>query len=95
MEDPFTAYRSTGKGYAAYLMDIRRIYGQLRGKMKPGGTVVIEVANLKSGGQVTTLAWDVGREVSKVLHFEGEVVVCWDEYGYGYDHSYCLVYTAR
>jgi len=29
-----------------------------------------------------------------VLHFEGEVVVCWDRYGYGYEHSYCLVYSA-
>lgn len=93
-EDPFTAYRDKGKGYAAYLQDIRSIYGQLRGLMKPAGTVILEVANLKLDGQVTTLAWDVAAEVSKVLHFEGEVVVCWDRYGYGYDHSYCLVYSA-
>jgi hypothetical protein len=53
----------------------------------------LEVANLKSEKQVTTLAWDVGREISKVLRFEGEVVVCWDKYGYGYDHSYCLVFS--
>ncbi len=86
--------RSKGKGYAAYLQDIRSIYGQLRRLMKPAGRVVIEIANLKLDGQVTTLAWDVAQEVSKVLHFEGEVVVCWDRYGYGYDHSYCLVYSA-
>ena len=93
-EDPFTAYRERGKGYSAYLQDMRSIYGQLRGLMKPAGTVVLEVANLKLDGQVTTLAWDVAAEVSTVLHFEGEVVVCWDRYGYGYDHSYCLVYSA-
>ena len=93
-EDPFTAYREKGKGYAAYLQDIRSIYGQLRRLMKPAGTVVIEIANLKLDGQVTTLAWDVAGEVSRVLHFEGEVVVCWDRYGYGYEHSYCLVYSA-
>lgn len=92
-EDPFTAYREKGKGYAAYLQDMRSIYGQLRGLMKPAGTVVLEVANLKLDGQVTTLAWDVAQEVSQVLHFDGEVVVCWDRYGYGYDHSYCLVYS--
>jgi SAM-dependent methyltransferase len=92
--DPFTGYQTQGKGYAAYLHDIRNIYGQLRKQMKPAGTIVLEIANLKLGGQVTTLAWDVAREVSKVLHFEGEVVVCWDKYGYGYDHSYCLVYSA-
>ena len=93
-EDPFSAYREKGKGYAAYLQDIRSIYAQLRTLMKPAGRVVLEVANLKLEGQVTTLAWDVAAEVSKVLHFEGEVVVCWDHYGYGYDHSYCLVYSA-
>jgi len=94
LEDPFTGYRAKGRGYAAYLHDIRSIYGQLRKHMKPAGTIVLEVANLKLGGQVTTLAWDVAQEVSTVLRFQGEVVVCWDKYGYGYDHSYCLVYSA-
>ena len=93
-EDPFTAYKTNGKGYVAYLQDIRMIYGQLRQHMNPEGTIVIEVANLKRDGQVTTLAWDIAHEVSKVLHFEGEVVVCWDKYAYGYDHSYCMVYSA-
>jgi hypothetical protein len=42
---------------------------------------------------VTPLAWDVAAAVSQVLRFEGEIVVCWDHYGYGYDHSYCLVFS--
>lgn len=75
-EDPFTDYRARGSGYAAYLRDIRHLYGQLRRHMKPAGTVVLEVANLKLEGEVTTLAWDVAQEVSRVLRFEGEVVVC-------------------
>jgi hypothetical protein len=30
-----------------------------------------------------------------VLRFEGEVVVDWEPtYGFGYDHSYCLVFKA-
>ena len=94
LDDPFTDYRSKGHGYAAYLSDIRSICAQLRNHMKPAATIVLEVANLKLDGQVTTLAWDVAQEISTVLRFEGEVVVCWDRYGYGYDHSYCLVYSA-
>lgn len=93
--DPFTAYQAKGRGYAAYLGDIRSIYEQLRQHMKPNGTVVVEVANLKRAGRVTTLAWDIAQEISAVLRFEGEVVVCWDKHGYGYDHSYCLVYSAQ
>ena len=94
LDDPFKDYRAKGQGYAAYLRDIRSIYGQLRKHMKPAGTVVLEVANLKLDGRVTTLAWDVAQEISRVLRFEGEVIVCWDKCTYGYDHSYCLVYSA-
>jgi len=94
-ENPFTGYKTKGKGYKAYLRDIRSIYGQLRKHMKPTGTVVLEVSNLKVENQVTTLAWDIGQEISQVLHFDGEIIVCWDEYGYGYDHSYCLVFSVQ
>ena len=38
-------------------------------------------------------AWDMAEAVSQVLKFEGEIVVCWDEYGSGYEHSYCLLFT--
>jgi hypothetical protein len=43
---------------------------------------------------VTPLAWDVARALSSVLRFEGETVIGWDNYRYGYDHSYCLVFSA-
>ncbi len=49
---------------------------------------------MKGPEGVTTLAWDVARELAAVLRFEGEVVIGWDKYGYGYDHSYCLVFAA-
>jgi DNA modification methylase len=94
-EFPFAGYKITGEGYEEYLRDIRSIYEQLRARMKPTGKVVLEVANLKIEKQVTTLAWDVGQEISKVLRFEGEVIVCWDECGYGYDHSYCLIFSVQ
>lgn len=94
-ENPFTGYKAKGKGYKAYLRDIHSIYEQLRKHMKSTGMVVVEVSNLKVDGQVTTLAWDIGQEISQVLHFNGEVIVCWDKYGYGYDHSYCLVFSVQ
>lgn len=91
--DPFTSYTAKGDGYAGYLKDIRSIYEQIKQKMVPGAKVVIEAANLKHEDIVTTLAWDIAHEVSKVLHFEGELIVCWDSYGPGYDHSYCLIFS--
>lgn len=93
IENPFTAYEARGEGYEAYLCDLCTIYEQMADLMKPDARVVIEAANIKSGDGVTTLAWDIAREVSQVLHFEGEVIVDWDQYGYGYSHSYCLVFS--
>lgn len=94
-ENPFTAYSTIGQGYGEYLETIGSIYQQIKAKLKPSGRAVIEVSNLKhQDGSLTTLAWDIAREVSKVLHFEGEVIATWDNgYAYGYDHSYCLVFS--
>lgn len=94
-EFPLAGYKITGEGYKEYLQGLRRIYQQLRAYMKPTGKLVVEVANLKTENQVTTLAWDVGQEIAKVLRFEGEVIVCWNEYGFGYDHSYCLIFAVQ
>jgi DNA modification methylase len=91
--NPFTSYTTKGDGYASYLKDIRSIYEQLGQVMAFDAKVVVEVANIRYGDTVTTLAWDIAREISNVLHFEGEVVVCWDSYGSGYDHSYCLIFS--
>ena len=93
VQNPFTAYTTIGDGYTGYLKDIRSIYHQMGHIMAVDAKVVVEVANIKHEDGVTTLAWDIAKEISKVLHFEGEVVVCWDFYGYGYDHSYCLVFS--
>ena len=92
-ENPFVDYRQKGFDYPSYLQEMGNIFAQVAQKMNPSGRLVIEVSNLKKNGQVTTLAWDIAREVSKTFHFDGETVIGWDEYGYGYNHSYCLVFS--
>lgn len=92
-ENPFVDYRQKGFDYLSYLKEMGNIFSQVRQKLNPNSHVVIEAANLKKDGHVTTLAWDIAREVSKVLHFEGEIMIGWDRYGYGYNHSYCLVFS--
>ena len=92
-ENPFVDYRQKGFDYPSYLQEMGSIFSQVAHKLNPSGHVVIEASNLKKKGHVTTLAWDIAREVSKFLHFEGETIICWDKYGYGYNHSYCLVFS--
>ena len=95
--NPLTCCRTAGN-YKSYLKDLRGIFAQLRQILKSDGHLVIEASNLKTSA-VTTFAWDLAKEVSSVFYFEGEVVVGWQaedsgcgSYGYGYDHSYCLVF---
>ncbi len=92
-ENPFVDYRQKGFNYSSYLEEMGNIFSQVAQKLNPSGHVVIEASNLKKNGHVTTLAWDIAREVSKVLRFEGETLIGWDRYGYGYNHSYCLVFS--
>jgi len=95
-ENPFTAYTEPGQGYAQYLSDITTVYKQVSQLMKPAAKVVVEVSNVKQPRGVTTLAWDIGKSLAKVMTFEGEIVVGWTPtYGMGYDHSYALVYSKR
>lgn len=91
---------SEDEGYEGYISNLGKIYSNVGELANKGSYVVIEVSNLK-GKKITTLAWDLAREVSKVLDFQGEVVIGWEgsdsyagngSYGYGYDHSYCLVF---
>lgn len=92
-ENPFTDYSERDYEYSSYLRDIKHIFAQVSQKMKPSAHVVIEVSNLKRRREVTPLAWDIAREVSQVLHFDGEIILCWDNNSYGYNHGYCLVFS--
>ena len=103
IDAPLTAYESRGT-YEEYLKGIFGIFRTMRTVIKPDGYLVVEVSNLKNRETqtVTTLAWDIGYQIAKSHHFLGEIIVVWSNdpirdkddgaYGYGYDHSYCLIY---
>ena len=96
-EYPFAGYQINGKGYADYLNDITRVFNYLRKKLKADAYVVIEVSNLLIDGTFTPLAWDIAHSVGTVLPFIQEIVIEWERdtspsYGFGYDHSYALVF---
>ncbi|MFD1514612.1 DNA methyltransferase [Halomarina rubra] len=101
--DPLTNYTEPGGEYADYLADLGRAFGHVDDVLRDGGHVLVDVANLRFEGAVTTLAWDVAEVVAERFWFEGEVVVTWEQpsdssdgaYGNGYDHSYCLVFESE
>lgn len=107
-DDPRNPLSRRGQGgYEQYLRDLVQIFREVRRAGKPGSRIVVEVTNLRidasnrASGSVTLLAWDAAYRLSKLFEFEGEIVVGWKgppayhhggTYGYGYDHSYCLVF---
>ena len=102
--DPFRNYDPDSETtYERYLDDIERLFSRVARCMAADATLVVEVANLKTDDGVFPLAWDVGERLAETVPFDfrGETVVAWEGeeredgegvYGYGYDHSYCLVY---
>ncbi len=92
-ENALDAYRSQDGDYARYLDDLRDVYRQLAELLRPGGFAVVNVGNIRFGGpDITPLAWDVGRVLSDVLHFEGEVVICHEVEPPELTNDYCLVF---
>jgi DNA modification methylase len=111
--NPFENYAGESS-YDDYLADLGTAFGNVADLLRPGGSLLVDVSNMKTDGDVTTLAWDaveVLRDDSR-LDFRGEVVVGWEDsergtaqnavspdregaFGYGYDHSYCLVFERR
>jgi DNA modification methylase len=92
-ENPLNAYRSLDGDYDRYLEDLRDVYVQIAELLRPDRVAVVNVANIRYGGpDITPLAWDVGRVLSDVLHFDGEVVVCHDVDLPHLTNDYCLVF---
>jgi tRNA G10 N-methylase Trm11 len=93
-EEALSGYRDPNPGYDRYLADLQRVCRCVGSLLTPDGWLVIEAANLRRPDRVDTLAWDIAHAVGEVLHFAGEIVVRWEPtYGYGYDHSYCLLFS--
>ena len=96
-EYPFAGYEITGQGYDDYLSDIAEIFEQIKSRLKIGGYAVVEVGNLLIDGVFTPLAWDIAQAISSVLSFKQEIIIDWQSgavpaYGFGYDHSYALIF---
>ncbi len=102
---PLTNYEDEGD-YESYLDGVRDVFSHVADRLVPEGVVLADAANMKFEGEVTTLAWDLADAVGEVLHFDGEVVVEWETeegaegssagtFGTGYDHNYCLIFSAE
>jgi hypothetical protein len=87
--------------YDEFLARLVAIYTGLKPLLRPKAYLTIIVKNVKKGGRVYPLAWDLGRELGKVYTLKDEKLWCQDNqrlapYGLGSAwvsntfHHYCL-----
>jgi hypothetical protein len=99
--NPFENYAGESD-YGTYLGDIATAFERVETVAATDAVVLVHVVNIRHEGTVTTLAWDVADAVGDVFRFAGEVVVIWTgdndrdgRFGFGSDHSYCLVFDVE
>ncbi len=88
-------------GYEDFLRRLSGIYLLLKPFLRPGAYLTIIVKNIKKGGRVYPLAWDLARSLSGAYTLKDEKIWCQDDiplapYGLGNAwvsntfHHYCL-----
>ena len=93
-------YRSFGDPFeqdaANYYANLSAIFEMVAGTLRPKARIVVEMANIREGSNVRTIAWGAAAVLSDLFHFDGELVRCntgAEQAGPGFDHSYLLVFT--
>ena len=90
-ENPLTGYTTDDGDYAVYLRELGAIFGQVATMLRPGGQVVVNVANvIATDGTVTPLASDLAAVIDEHVPLLGVTTLHWDEPPAGLDGDYLL-----
>jgi DNA modification methylase len=90
-ENPLAGYATDDGDYAVYLAELGSIFGQVAKLLRPGGRLVVNVANVvATDGSVTPLASDVAGVVDEHVPLLGVTTLQWDEPPAGLDGDYLL-----
>jgi DNA modification methylase len=90
-ENPLTGYRTEDGDYATYLRDLGSIFEQAVGLLRPGGHLVVNVANVVGlDGRTTPLAADLAPVIEEHVPLLGALTLEWDEAPSGLDGDYLL-----
>jgi DNA modification methylase len=91
-ENPLNAYETLDADYDAYLAELGAIFGQVAALLRPGGHLVVNVANIVSSGVITPLAWDIARVIGRHLVFRHEAFLGWDQQPTWMSGDYCFAF---
>lgn len=91
-ENPLDAYATATGHYESYLAEIGDVFAQVATVLRPGGHAVVNVANIRHHGVLTTLAWDMATVISRHLTLVQECYLAWDRQPEDISGDYCLVF---
>jgi DNA modification methylase len=91
-ENPLNAYETLDADYDEYLRELGQIFGQVATLLRPGGHLVVNVANIVTDGVITPLAWDVARAINEHLVFTHEAFLGWDQQPIWMSGDYCFAF---
>ncbi|PIN88944.1 site-specific DNA-methyltransferase [Candidatus Pacearchaeota archaeon CG10_big_fil_rev_8_21_14_0_10_32_14] len=88
--------------YNKFIEELSQIYFDIYDKLKKGSYVVIIIKNIKKGGKIYPLAWDLARNLTKKYSLKDEKIWIQDKVAlapYGYPnswtsnilHHYCII----
>jgi len=64
--------------YQLFLRELLRIYRQVARLLRPGAYMTVIVKNVKKGGKMFPLAWDLAQAISRFLQLKDEKIWCQD-----------------
>ena len=90
-QNPLTGYVSDDGDYAVYLQELGAVFSQVGALLRPGGQLVVNVANvIATDGSVTPLASDLATVIDEQVPLMGVTTLEWDEPPAGLDSDYLL-----
>ena len=90
-ENPLTGYATDDGDYPTYLRDLASIFGQLATLLRPGGQMIVNVADvIATDRTVTPLASDLAGLIDEHVPLLGVTTLEWDEQPAGLDGDYLL-----
>lgn len=93
-ENPLTGYTSDDGDYRTYLRELGSVFAQAATLLRPGGHLVVNVANpVAPDGRVTPLVSDIGQVIGEHLTLLGTTSLHWDEPPAGLAGDYLLWFS--
>lgn len=93
-ENPLTGYATDDGDYPIYLDELGAVFAQVAGVLRPGGQLVVNVADVVSReGVVIPLSADVAGVIARHLTLLGSTRLTWDEQPAGLAADYLLWFS--